>query len=102
VNGVLRMSSPKPKSCYICNYTSAAFRSGYNSSMPRAVFKATCCVQCICVCEGKTFHCGSLVFIANVVCNACVECNLNHFIVYLIIYANLCLQCTMVKCYALG
>ena len=43
-------------------------------------------------------------FIVNIkFCNASVECNLNHFIVYLIIYANLCFfQCTIVKCYALG
>jgi len=38
------MSSPKSKSCYICNYTSAAFRSEYNSSMPRAVFSVFVCV----------------------------------------------------------
>jgi len=39
----------------------------------------------------------------NFVSNAHVEHNLSPFIVYLITYTNLCcLQCTMVKCYAVG
>jgi len=86
---VLRVSSPKPKSCYICNYTSAAFHSGYNSSMPRTVFSAFVCVTVRQVSLWKFgFYCECYV------CNACVECNLNHFIVYLIVYANLCCVCS--------
>jgi len=38
---------------------SAALLSTYNPSMPRAVLSAV-------VCDGKKFHCGSLVFVMNV------------------------------------
>jgi hypothetical protein len=46
-----------PKSCYICNYTSAAFLSGCNPARPRALLSAF-------VSDLKS--CGSLVFTVNI------------------------------------
>jgi hypothetical protein len=67
---------------------SAAFLLGYNASVPRAVWGAFVCDGKVSFIEEVWFYCECYF------CNACVERNLNHFIVYLILYANLCCVCS--------
>ena len=56
--------------------------------MSRAVLSAV-------VCDGKkSFNVGVCFYIECFVCNVCVESNLNHLIVYLIIYAFSCYACS--------
>jgi len=59
--------------------------------MPRVVLSAV-------VCDGKNFD----FYYECYVCNVSVERNLNHFIVYLITYANLCCVFSARWCYASG